>query len=218
MVMDRRAWNDRYAATDLVWTAEPNRSFAAEVAGLSPGSALDLGAGEGRNAIWLAQQGWTATAVDFSDVALAKARQLAEASGVEVDTVVADITTYTPTAGAYDLVVVIYLHLPASERTQVHRRAAAALAPGGTLVVLGHDTTNLTDGHGGPQDATVLFTPDDVVSDLAPTGLTVTKAERVHRRVTTPDGDRTAIDALVTARRSFDANSSSPQPPPLPAS
>src|SRR3546814_17992349 len=67
---------------------------------------------------------------------------------------------------AYDLVAVIYLHLPASERTQVHRRAAAALNPGGTLVVLGHDTTNLTDGHGGPQDAEVLFTPDDVVSDL----------------------------------------------------
>lgn len=199
--MDRHAWNDRYAAADLVWTAEPNRTFAAETASLPPGKALDLGAGEGRNAIWLAQQGWTATAVDFSDVALAKARQLAEASDVEIDTIVADVTTYTPPTRAYDLVAVIYLHLPASQRTQVHRRAAAALNPGGTLVVLGHDTTNLTHGHGGPQDAAVLFTPDDVVSDLEPTGLTVTKAERVHRTVTTPDGDRTAIDALVTAHR-----------------
>ena len=191
--MDRHAWNDRYAAADLVWTAEPNRTFAAETASLPPGKALDLGAGEGRNAIWLAQQGWTATAVDFSE--------LAEASDVEIDTIVADVTTYTPPTRAYDLVAVIYLHLPASERTQVHRRAAAALNPGGTLVVLGHDTTNLTDGHGGPQDAEVLFTPDDVVSDLEPTGLTVIKSGRVQRKVTTADGDRIAIDALVTARR-----------------
>jgi 2-polyprenyl-3-methyl-5-hydroxy-6-metoxy-1,4-benzoquinol methylase len=91
--MDRHAWNDRYAAANLVWTAEPNRTFAAEAAALPPGSALDLGAGEGRNATWLARQGCAVTAVDFSDVALRKARQLAEASGVEIDSVVADVTT-----------------------------------------------------------------------------------------------------------------------------
>ena len=199
--MDRHAWNERYEATDLVWTAEPNQTFADEVGALEPGTALDLAAGEGRNAIWLAKQGWTATAVDFSDVALDKARQLAEASGVEIETVVADVTTHVPPTGAYDLVAVIYLHLPEDERRLVHQRAAAAVAPGGTMVVLGHDTTNLTDGHGGPQDASVLYTPDDVVADLEGSGLTVTKAERVDRTVTTPDGDRTAIDALVVARR-----------------
>lgn len=199
--MDRHAWNERYEATDLVWTAGPNQTFADEAGALEPGTALDLAAGEGRNAIWLAKQGWTATAVDFSDVALDKARQLAEASDVEIETLVADVTTHVPPAGAYDLVAVIYLHLPAGERPLVHQRAAAAVAPGGTLIVLGHDTTNLADGHGGPQDADVLYTPDDVVSDLEGTGLTVTKAERVNRTVTTPDGDRTAIDALVVARR-----------------
>ncbi|MCO8129069.1 class I SAM-dependent methyltransferase [Acidimicrobiia bacterium EGI L10123] len=199
--MDRHAWNERYEATDLVWTAGPNQTFADEVGGLEPGTALDLAAGEGRNAIWLATQGWTATAVDFSDVALDKARQLAEARDVEIETVVADVTTHVPTAGAYDLVAVIYLHLPADDRRLVHQRAAAAVAPGGTLIVLGHDTTNLTDGHGGPQDAAVLYTPDDVVTDLEGTGLTVTKAERVDRTVSTPDGDRTAIDALVVATR-----------------
>lgn len=199
--MDRDAWNERYEAADLVWTAGPNQTFADEVGGLAPGTALDLAAGEGRNAIWLATQGWAATAVDFSDVALDKARQLAEASEVEIETVVADVTTHVPPAGAYDLVAVIYLHLPEDERRLVHQRAAAAVAPGGTMVVLGHDTTNLTDGHGGPQDASVLFTPDDVVADLEGSGLTVTKAERVDRTVTTSDGDRTAIDALVVARR-----------------
>ncbi|HAS10153.1 MAG TPA: class I SAM-dependent methyltransferase [Acidimicrobiaceae bacterium] len=199
--MDRHAWNARYEATDLVWTSGPNQTFADEVGGLEPGTALDLAAGEGRNAIWLATQGWTATAVDFSDVALDKARQLAEASDVEIETVVADVTTHVPPAGAYDLVAVIYLHLPADDRRLVHQRAAAAVAPGGTLIVLGHDTTNLTDGHGGPQDAAVLYTPDDVVADLEGTGLTVTKAERVDRTVSTPDGERTAIDALVVATR-----------------
>ena len=199
--MDRHAWNERYEATDLVWTAGPNQTFADEVGGLEPGTALDLAAGEGRNAIWLATQGWTATAVDFSDVALDKARQLARGREVEIETVVADVTTHAPAAGAYDLVAVIYLHLPADDRRLVHQRAAAAVAPGGTLIVLGHDTTNLTDGHGGPQDATVLYTPDDVVADLEGTGLTVTKAERVHRTVSTPDGERTAIDALVVATR-----------------
>ena len=199
--MDHHGWNERYAAADLVWSATPNQTFATEVATLPAGRALDLGAGEGRNAIWLATQGWTATAVDFSDVGLAKARHLAEANDVEIDTLVADVTVFTPPESSFDLVAVIYLHLPAEERIGVHRRAAAALAPGGTLVVLGHDTTNIADGYGGPQDPDVLFTPDDVVRDLEPTDLTVTKAERVHRTVTTPDGDRTAIDALVTARR-----------------
>lgn len=199
--MDRDGWNQRYAHADLVWTAEPNRTFATEVGDLSPGTALDLGAGEGRNAIWLAQQGWTTTAVDFSDVALRKARQLAEASGVQVETIVADVTDFTPAPQAYDLVALIFLHLPGDERTEVHRRAAAAVAAGGTLVILGHDTTNLTDGHGGPQDPDVLFTPDDVASDLDPTELTIVTARRVHRTVDTPDGERTAIDALVTARR-----------------
>jgi 2-polyprenyl-3-methyl-5-hydroxy-6-metoxy-1,4-benzoquinol methylase len=199
--MDHHAWNDRYAQTDLVWSAAPNRTFADEVAALRPGTALDLAAGEGRNAIWLAQQGWATTAVDFSDVAISKARQLAEANGVEIDTVVADVTTYTPPVGAYDLVAIIYLHLPGPARAKVHRRAAAAVAPGGTMMVLGHDTTNITDGHGGPQDPTVLFSPDDVVRDLEPTGLTITKAERIERTVTTADGDRIAIDALITAHR-----------------
>lgn len=199
--MDRHGWNERYAASELVWTAGPNQTFAAEVGALTPGTALDLAAGEGRNAIWLATQGWTATAVDFSDVGLDKARRLAEANGVEIATIVADVTEHVPPAGAYDLVAVIYLHLPADDRRLVHRRAADAVATGGTLVVLGHDTTNLTDGHGGPQDASVLYTPDDVVDDLAGTGLDIVKAERVQRVVTTDDGERTAIDALVVARR-----------------
>lgn len=197
--MDAEGWNRRYATSDLVWTAEPNRFLVEEVGGLAPGRALDLAAGEGRNAVWLARQGWAVTAVDFSDVGLDKARQLAEAAGVDVELVCADATE--PIAGTYDLVVVLYLHLPAAQRRLAHRGAAGAVAPGGTLLVLGHDTTNLTDGVGGPQDPAVLFSAADVVDDLDATGLTVRRADAVHRTVATDTGDRTAIDALVRAER-----------------
>ena len=199
--MDREGWNQRYETTDLVWTAEPNQFLVVEVEGLAPGTALDLGAGEGRNAVWLAQQGWQVTAVDFSDVGLAKADQLATAAGVEVSTTCADLVGYTPPPRGFDLVAVVYLHLPASVRRAVYRRAADGVAPSGTLLVVGHDTTNRTDGYGGPQDPDVLFSPDDVVADLADSGLVVEKAERVRRAVTTDDGPHVAIDALVRAIR-----------------
>jgi 2-polyprenyl-3-methyl-5-hydroxy-6-metoxy-1,4-benzoquinol methylase len=197
--VDADGWNRRYATTGLVWTAEPNRFLVQAVEGLVPGRALDLAAGEGRNAVWLARQGWQVTAVDFSAVGLDKARRFAAAAGVTVELVCAEATQ--PINDVYDLVVVLYLHLPAELRLRAYRNAAAAVAPGGTMLVVGHDTTNLTDGVGGPQDPRVLFTANDVVADLEGTGLTVRRAEAVHRMVTTDDGDRTAIDALVQAER-----------------
>jgi SAM-dependent methyltransferase len=192
-------WDARYAQKELVWTAEPNRRFAAEVDGLAPGRALDVACGEGRNAVWLAERGWRVTAVDLSSVGLAKARDLAAARGVEVDLVHADVLAWDPEPRAFDLVAVIYLQLPHDELAAALARAGAALAPGGTLLVLGHDTTNLTDGHGGPRDASVLFTPEDVVASL--TGLDVERAEKVRRTVALDDGEAVAIDALVRARR-----------------
>jgi len=201
--MDAAAWDARYDRADLLWTADPNRFLVEEVASLPPGRALDLACGEGRNAVWLAGRGWSATGVDFSAVAMTKARELAARSDVEVAWVLADVTEHVPPAGAFDLVLVLYLHLPAPERALVLGRAAAALAPGGTILVVGHDTTNLTDGVGGPQDERVLFTPDEVVAELqrGADDLQVERAERVHRTVATEAGDRVAIDALVRCRR-----------------
>ena len=195
----REDWNARYAASELLWTAEPNRRFANEVEDLEPGRALDLACGEGRNAVWLAERGWRTTGVDFSDVALAKAERLAASRGVEVDWVHADVLEHEPERGAFDLVAVLYLQLPHEQLAEVLRTSVGALAPGGTLVVLGHDTTNLTHGHGGPRDASVLFTPEDVVAHLE--GLVVERAEKVPRTVPLEDGEATAIDALVRARR-----------------
>jgi 2-polyprenyl-3-methyl-5-hydroxy-6-metoxy-1,4-benzoquinol methylase len=192
-------WNTRYSGTELVWTATPNRFLVAESADLPVGRALDLAAGEGRNAVWLAEQGWDVTAVDFSDVALAKAHHLADARGVSLLVVEADVTEYTPTPDAYDLVLVAYLHLPEPERSGVLRRASAAVAPEGTLLVIGHDATNLTDGYGGPQDPLVLSTPETVA--VAIVGLEIEHAHTVERKVETDDGERIAIDHVVRARR-----------------
>ena len=199
--MDAAAWNRRYETNELVWTAEPNRFLVVETAALAPGTALDLGTGEGRNAVWLAQQGWRVTAVDFSDVGLAKASQMAAAADVEVSTVCADVADYTPDPGGFDLVAILYLHLPADLRHEVYGRAGAGVAPGGTLLVVGHDATNLTDGHGGPQDPEVLFSAADIAEDLVGSGLIVERADCVQRTVASADGDRVAIDALVRARR-----------------
>ena len=196
----REDWNERYALGELLWTAEPNRRFAAEVAELAPGRALDVACGEGRNAVWLAEQGWAVTAVDFSDVALAKAERLAATRGVSVDWVLDDVLGYRPPPRSFDLVAVLYLQLRVGELGIALGAAAAAVAPGGTLVVLGHDTTNLTDGYGGPKDAAVLFTPENVVPSLG--DLVVERAEKVERTVTRDEGEAVAIDALVRARRS----------------
>lgn len=195
--MQREDWDRRYAEVESLWSARPNRVLVAEVEELTPGRALDLACGEGRNAIWLVERGWDVTGVDFSQVAIAKARASAERAGVDVDFVCADLLDYEPARGAHDLVVVLFLQLPADERRRVLRRAADALAPGGTLLLVGHDLANLTEGTGGPSDPNVLYTPEDVVSELP--GLEVEKAERILRDV---DGaDRPAIDALVRARR-----------------
>jgi SAM-dependent methyltransferase len=195
----REDWNARYAASELLWTAEPNRRFASEVEDLEPGRALDLACGEGRNAVWLAERGWRTTGVDFSDVALAKAERLAASRGVEVEWVLADVLEHELERGAFELVAVLYLQLPHEQLAEVLHTSVGALAPGGTLVVLGHDTTNLTHGHGGPRDASVLFTPEDVVPHLE--RLVVERAEKVPRTVPLEDGEATAIDALVRARR-----------------
>src|SRR5436309_5039096 len=110
--MDSAEWDRRYSATGLLWTASPNRFVVAELTGLAPGRALDLGCGEGRNAIWLAEQGWQVSAVDFSAVGLDKARRLAGERGVTVDWVSADLRDYQPRPAAFDLVLLAYLHLP----------------------------------------------------------------------------------------------------------
>jgi SAM-dependent methyltransferase len=188
--VDAHAWDERYAASDLVWSAEPNVFVASELADLEPGRALDLAAGEGRNAIWLARRGWEVTAADFSQVALDKGRRLAGETPVRW--VRADATRWDEPA-AYDLAVVAYLQLAAPERRAALRAAYDSLVEGGTLLVVAHDSSNLDEGTGGPQDPRVLMTAADVLEDLDDLPFDVLHAGRVGRSV----GDLTAWDCLV---------------------
>jgi SAM-dependent methyltransferase len=193
----RERWNRRWAGERANAATTPSAFLIAETETLPPGRALDLACGAGRNAVWLARRGWRVTGVDFSDVALQAARGLAASAGVDVEWVEADAVTWPAESRAYDLVAVMYLQLPAAERRAALARAAAAVRPGGTLLVVGHDLLNLTEGVGGPTQADVLFTPDDVAAEIG--GLVVEKSERVRRAV--EGAGRDAIDALVRARR-----------------
>jgi SAM-dependent methyltransferase len=185
-------WDERYAERQQ-WSAEPNGLIAGLLADLPPGDAVDLAAGEGRHALWLAGLGWRVTAVDFSDVGLARGR--AQPGGDRVTWVTADVTSWTAAPASLDLVLVAYLHLPEEETVDVLTRAVGWLRPGGRLVVLGHDVENLTAGVGGPQEAEILHS----VERLAPVArlLTVDRLEQVRRQ--TPAG--TALDTLLAGRR-----------------
>jgi 2-polyprenyl-3-methyl-5-hydroxy-6-metoxy-1,4-benzoquinol methylase len=194
--VEQADWNRKHGEAGLLFGAEPNRFLVAEVAELPPGRALDLACGSGRNAVWLARQGWSVVAADFADVALEQARALADERGVEVKWVEADLREWEPHPRAFDLVVVLYLQVPAEELRPILRCAAEAVAAGGTMLVVGHHSDNLECGFGGPKDPRVLYTPEDVAASLD--GLVVEKAEPVLRPV---EGERDAIDVLVRARR-----------------
>ncbi len=167
--------------------------------GLAPGRALDLGCGNGRHAMWLAERGWSVTAVDFSTEALRQARERAAATGVGVDWVEADLATYDPAPQAFDLVLVAYLHVAGGERP-VFAKAAAAVARGGTLLIVGHDVGNVATGAPGPTDRSLLHTPSGIVAELPE--LEIERAEQVRRPTELEDGTSVeAVDALVLATR-----------------
>ncbi len=209
--MDSRAWDERYAGSHMVWSSTPNQFVAAEVSDLAPGRAVDLAAGEGRNALWLAEQGWEVTAVDFSLVGLDKGRQLEAAHprgrDLRIEWVHADVLGWEPGPVGYDLALLAYLQLPAQERRTAVRAGFGALSVGGTLLVVAHDSSNLAEGTGGPQDPAVLYTAEEVLGDLDGERFDVVRAERVQRLVPAGDEhrgepDRTAYDCLVRLVRS----------------
>jgi len=215
--LDRNDWNARYAACDLVWGAEPNRFVAAELEGREArGRALDLACGEGRNAIWLAERGWTVTAVDFSDVAIERAKKLAERRGVAVEWVCADLASYEVPSATFQLVLVAYLQLSADRFRDVLALGAGCLVPAGELLMIGHARENLTEGYGGPKDPDHLWAQAEIAAALRALGLTVDRCERVRRPVNIEDEKRDdekrddekredekreAIDLLVRAHR-----------------
>lgn len=185
-------WDRRYAE-QAQWSAGPNELVAELLAGLRPGVAVDLAAGEGRHALWLADRGWRVTAVDFSAAGLDRGR--ARPGADRVDWVTADVRTWTAEPASLDLVLVAYLHLPAPETADLLTRAVGLLRPGGSLLVLGHDVANPAEGVGGPQDPEILHSVDR----LGPVArlLDVDRLAQVRRP--TPYG--IALDTLLWGRR-----------------
>jgi SAM-dependent methyltransferase len=201
MSLDERrlAWDERHRGGDFEG-AGPNPALADAVSALAPGRALELASGSGTNATWLAARGWQVTAVDWSPVGLDNARRQAGAAGVSVEWVEADLFSWVPPERAFDLVAIVYLHLPVEGRRPIYTGAAKAVAPGGRLVIVGHDRSNLDEGEGGPRDPDVLFTAAEIGRDLldADPDFEVERAE-IARRVEPPG--RGPIDALLVARR-----------------
>ncbi len=149
-------WNERYAASERLFSADPDGTLVELAGQLPPGRALDLGAGEGRNSLWLAAGGWRVTAVDLSDVALTRLVGEATERGLDVTTVVADMNEFLGRGVQFDLVVLANLHPDPGEREEMLTLAAASLAPGGHLFLVGHHVDSL--GKAGPPQPERLYT------------------------------------------------------------
>jgi SAM-dependent methyltransferase len=194
----------RRAAGDEEGGAPPNRTLKDTASALPAGTALDAGCGEGADAIWLAERGWTVTAADFVSSALERSRRRAERKGGDVagriEWLEADLSTWMPTPGGFDLVSAHYLHGTA-QRDNVFRRLAAAVRPGGTLLIVGHHPAN-ADISGGTMPGAVFFTAADAVAVLDDEWELVTVDDDVPRRRANIDGTAVMLrSAMVRAHR-----------------
>lgn len=198
-------WDERYAGSERVWSGEPNAVLVAEVADLAPGTALEVGSGEGGDAVWLAARGWTVTAIDVSRVGLDRVAARAAAEGVaeRVTTTQVDVL-HEPVPGTHDLVTVHFLQLPADIRPRILAELAGAVAPGGRLLLVGHDPDGMPEELAGHHPPEFFATADELVDELgaALAGWTVEVAERRTRTGAQPAG-RPAFryDAVLRARR-----------------
>jgi SAM-dependent methyltransferase len=204
--MNEAFWDQRYQSSNKVWSGRVNPQLVAEADDLPPGVALDVGCGEGADAIWLAGQGWRVTAVDISNVALERGA----AHALEVSTDVsqritwlhADLTEWVPAAASYDLVSAQFIHLPKDERELLYRRLAEAVAPSGTLLVVGHHPTDLGTTILRPPVPGLFFTASDIAA-LLDSEQWVTLVDETRARTTLdPDGlTATLHDAVLRAQR-----------------
>ena len=198
-------WDQRYQSTSTLWSGQANPQLVTEASDLSPGSALDVGCGEGADAIWLAKRGWLVTAVDVSSVALERGAVHAHDASAEVAQritwVQADLVEWVPPA-SYDLVSEQFLHLPKVQRDVLHGRLAGSVAPGGTLLVVGHHPSDLETTVPRPSAGGLLFTSSEVAGSLDQERWLVVVDEARARQTLDPDGHVTTIhDSVLRAQR-----------------
>ncbi|MEU7590876.1 bifunctional NAD(P)/FAD-dependent oxidoreductase/class I SAM-dependent methyltransferase [Micromonospora sp. NPDC049230] len=198
------AWEERYRSKPAVWSGRPNPQLVAEVADLAPGRALDVGSGEGADAVWLAERGWRVTAVDISTTALSRASAHADSVGVgdRIEFTHADLRDKPPVERAYDLVSAQFMHLPPVQRGELFARLADAVAPGGVLLIVGHHPSDLWTSARRMHMPDMMFTAQDVAATLDPSDWEVLAAESRPRPATNPDGEQITLhDAVLLARR-----------------
>jgi SAM-dependent methyltransferase len=205
-VRDEAFWDERYRSKSKIWSGQPNPDLVTEAEGLAPGSALDVGCGEGADAIWLAGRGFEVTAVDISAVALARGAAQADEAGPgiarRITWVHADLTSPVPALARYDLVSMQFVQLPPGVRETVWARLAAAVAPGGTLLIVGHHPADLQTTAMRPPEPELFFTPGDVAAALDPRAFQIVVSEARERGVTDPDGRAITVqDAVLRAQR-----------------
>ncbi|MGA8987531.1 class I SAM-dependent methyltransferase [Aeromicrobium sp.] len=190
-------WDGFYREQSAIWSGEPNAQLVAEATRLAPGSALDVGCGEGADAMWLAQHGWDVTAVDVSDVALERARAHSTSLGHDIAFHHLDVVTTPPAPHTYDLVSAQFFQLEDPPRSQAMRSLGAAVAPGGHLLVVGHYPA----GHAGANHPERLFTTDEIVGLFSPGDWHVVTAE-TRERTAMQRGEMTdLLDGVVLLRR-----------------
>lgn len=196
--MDQQFWDDLYREKDQLWSGAPNGLLVAEVADLPPGQALDLGCGEGADALWLASRGWLVTAVDISDVALARAK--AAAGEAKVSWTHADLSTSSLPAGAFDLVAALYFSVKREPEHRAVRNMLAAVAPGGTLLFGHHDLTGHEHERNPDFDPADYYSPADIAALLDDDQWTIVTHE-TRARVNMPPEAMHVKDILLKARR-----------------
>ena len=197
-------WDSRYAERTAIWSGRPNGHLVSVAAGLSPGDALDLGCGEGADAVWLAARGWRVTGVDISAVALGRAAEAAEAAGVagRVTLQQVDALTFHPAPASFDLVTSHFIHLPPELRVPLNARLAAAVRPGGSLLVVGHHVSDLETTIGRPNLPELFFDAGEIAAALDPAAWEVVVAAAPERETLDPNGDPVTIrDAVLHAVR-----------------
>jgi len=200
--MNSNDWDERYRASELVWSSSPNRFVVEYLSELPAGAMLDLAGGEGRNALWFAERGWQAEVADFSSVAVERFVARAEQAGVAEHCAgtVADATRLTDYAyEPFDLVVMAYLQIPASELAVAIAEAARVLGEDGIFFGIWHARENLDGGFGGPQDPRVLPTQEELRIAVERAGLSLKTLELRERIVETDAGTRTALDVVLLA-------------------
>lgn len=199
-------WNERYGSVEQIWSGNPNRRLVERATDLDPGTALDIGCGEGADAIWLAERGWRVTALDVSTVALdrgaARAADIGDEVAQRISWLPADLLTWDPAPAQFDLVSAQFIHLPQAPLESLHRRLATAVRPGGSLLIVGHHPSDMDTTMGRPGHAGLMFTAEQVAASLDPDAWQIVMTAAPDREAVDPEGRTMTIrDAVMHAIR-----------------